>query len=81
MDNTTFPEVAIGDLEPHQWVRLSDGEVGVIHDKVDHPGYRKVCVEVPDARHPIRILPFDCVVQHVVDRATARKAALHAAQL
>lgn len=68
MDKTTFASVAIGDLEPHSWVRFADGEVGVIHDKVDQPGYRKVCVEVPGARQPMRIAPFDCVVEHVIDR-------------
>lgn len=60
--------VAIGDLDPHSWVRLEGGEVGIIHDKVSQPGYQKVCVEVPGARHPIRILAFDIRVEHVIDR-------------
>lgn len=62
--------VAIGDLEPHSWIRLADGEIGVIHDKVCQPGYQKVCVEVPGARHPIRILGFDIRVEHVTDRCS-----------
>ena len=60
--------VAIGDLDPHSWVRFADGEIGVIHDKVSQPGYQKVCVEVPGARRPIRILAFDIRVEHVIDR-------------
>lgn len=68
MDGIRFPEVAIGDLAPHSWVRLADGDVGVIHDRVDQPGYQKVCVEIPGHRYPIRILAFDVHVEHVTDR-------------
>lgn len=72
MDKQTFL-VAIGDLDPHSWVRLEGGEVGVIHDKVSQPGYQKVCVEVPGARRPIRILSFDIRVEHVADRCAAMR--------
>ena len=65
MDNISFPVHSIGDLAPHSWVRFTDGEVGVIHDKVDQPGYRKACVEVPGARYPIRIVAYDVQVEHI----------------
>jgi hypothetical protein len=68
MQNITFPVFPIGDLSPTDWVRFPDGDVGVIHDKVDHEGYRKACVEVPGARYPIRIVEFATLVEHVTDR-------------
>ena len=77
MNTTTFPTVAIGDLPPHSWVRLADGDVGVIHDKVDQPGYRKVCVEIPGHRQPMRFLAFECAVEHVTDRRCALVAQGH----
>jgi hypothetical protein len=68
MDKTSFAVVAVGDLAPHSWVRLECGDVGIIHDKVDQPDYRKVCVEIPGHRYPMRFLGFGEKVEHIVDK-------------
>lgn len=68
MDKLIFQKFIIGDLEPGDWIRTALGDVGVIHDKVDQGFYRRVCVEIPGARNPIRIIDFDVEVEKITDR-------------
>lgn len=68
MDNIVFAKHPIGELNPGDWIRTDLGDVGVIHDKVEQALYRRVCVEMPGARYPIRIIDFDVEVEHVTDR-------------
>lgn len=62
---TNANRVTIASLNPTDWIRLSTGEVGVIRDKLEQPGYRKACVEVPSARYPIHILHLETLVEHL----------------
>jgi hypothetical protein len=57
--------VELGTLDPGEWVRLKCGDIGIIRDKVNQPGYRKASVEVPGHRYPIRIIQFVEKVQHL----------------
>lgn len=54
---------AVATLAMNEWIRFADGEVGMIRDKVDHPGYQKSCVEVPGSRN--RIVPLAEIVEHL----------------
>lgn len=73
MDDVTFPRFAVGTLEPGDWVRLDDGEVGVLHEKVDQPNYQRVRVEVPCMRYPMRFLALDAWVEHITDHQWRRQ--------
>ena len=68
MGNTVFPKFTIGQLKPGDWIRTSDGSVGMIHDQLDQPGYRKARIEFPGDRYPVRVISLEAVVEHVTDR-------------
>ncbi len=77
MDDISFPTATLNDLPNGEWIRMADGEVGVIHDRVDCAIYRKACIEVPDARYPRRFLSLDTVVEHIQDRQPRRISCSH----
>lgn len=72
MDNTTFPIFMLSELAPGDWIRTTDGEIGLVHDRVINPSYAKARVEFPGERYPMRIMPLTTKVEHVTDRKASR---------
>jgi hypothetical protein len=68
MENTTFPIFMLFDLKPGDWIRTTDGEIGLVHDRVTNPSYAKARVEFPGERYPMRIMDLSTQVEHVTDR-------------